>query len=90
VVTNKTETAAPARAPVSFEEAMRELEAIVGRMDDGSLGLEESLAAYKRGAELVRRCQEALEAVREQVQVLDGEMLRPAGELLSERGPDAG
>ncbi len=69
---------------------MRELETIVARMDDGSLTLEESLAAYKRGAELVRRCQEALEAVREQVQILDGEMLKPAGELFAERSADAG
>lgn len=74
----------------SFEDAMRELEVIVGKMDDGSLSLEESLAAYKRGAELVRRCQQALEAVREQVQILDGEMLRPAGDLLTERSVDAG
>ncbi len=69
---------------------MRELETIVARMDDGSLTLEDSLAAYKRGAELVRRCQEALEAVREQVQILDGEMLKPAGELFAERSADAG
>jgi exodeoxyribonuclease VII small subunit len=69
---------------------MRELEVIVGRMDDGTMSLEESLAAYKRGAELVRRCQQALEVVREQVQILDGEMLKPAGDLFAERSTDAG
>ncbi len=87
-MTGKNNAAVPKEA--SFEEAMRELETIVARMDDGSLTLEDSLAAYKRGAELVRRCQEALEAVREQVQILDGEMLKPAGELFAERSADAG
>jgi exodeoxyribonuclease VII small subunit len=87
-VTGKNNAEVPKEA--TFEEAMRELETIVARMDDGSLTLEESLAAYKRGAELVRRCQEALEAVREQVQILDGEMLKPAGELFAERSADAG
>ncbi len=87
-MTGKNNAEVPKEA--TFEEAMRELETIVARMDDGSLTLEESLAAYKRGAELVRRCQEALEAVREQVQILDGEMLKPAGELFAERSADAG
>ncbi len=74
--------------PASFEEAMHELESIVAKMDEGSLGLEQSLIAYRRGAELVKHCQKALEAVRDQVMVLDGEMLRP---LTAEdaRGGDA-
>jgi exodeoxyribonuclease VII small subunit len=68
----------PESAPLaSFEDAMRELEAIVAKMDEGSLGLEDSLLAYRRGAELVKQCQVSLEAVREQVQVLDGTLLRP-------------
>jgi len=68
----------PETAPLaSFEDAMCELEAIVAKMDEGSLGLEDSLVAYRRGAELVKQCQASLEAVREQVQVLDGTLLRP-------------
>ncbi len=80
--------AADAVAPGSFEEAMQELETIVAKLDEGSLGLEQSLVAYRRGAELVRQCQAQLEAVRDQVQVLDGELLRPvdASDL---RGGDA-
>lgn len=83
---SKSRTAgAPAIPPASFEDALRELEAIVERMEDGTLGLEESLTAYKRGAELVKYCQAALEAVREQVQALDGEVLKPATDILSGR-----
>ncbi|MGA2552988.1 MAG: exodeoxyribonuclease VII small subunit [Burkholderiaceae bacterium] len=84
------EVATPPLSEVSFEDALRELEGIVSRMDDGTLSLEESVVAYRRGAELVRRCQAALESVRDQVQILDGEMLRPAGELFAERSADAG
>ena len=40
--------------PQSFEAALAELEAIVATMEGGQLPLQESLAAYKRGAELAR------------------------------------
>lgn len=72
-----TAAGAVQNVPPSFEEAMRELDAIVARMEDGTLSLEASLAAYKRGAEIVKQCQATLESVREQVQVLDGELLKP-------------
>ncbi len=72
----KATVPAESAAPASFEEAIHELETIVAKMDEGSLGLEQSLIAYRRGAELVKHCQKALEAVRDQVMVLDGEMLR--------------
>lgn len=80
--------AADAAAPGSFEQAMQELETIVAKLDEGSLGLEQSLVAYRRGAELVKHCQAQLEAVREQVQVLDGELLRPV-DSSDLRGGDA-
>ena len=77
-----------ATAP-SFEQALEELEAIALRMEDGSLSLDQSLAAYKRGAELVKICETALERAREQVHVLDGELLRPLSEM-PVRGSDRG
>jgi exodeoxyribonuclease VII small subunit len=67
---------------------MAELELIVAKLDEGSLGLEQSLVAYRRGAELVKQCQAQLEAVRDQVQVLDGELLRPV-DVSDLRGGDA-
>ena len=56
---------------------MRELESIIHGMEGGTLTLEQSLVAYQRGAELIKLCQAALERVREQVRVLDGEVFRP-------------
>lgn len=60
-----------------FERAVVELESIVQRMESGSLTLEESLAAYRRGAALVARCRAALSDAQQQVRILEGELLKP-------------
>jgi farnesyl diphosphate synthase len=49
-----TPPAPPAPGGITFEQALAELESLVARMEDGQLPLEESLAAYQRGAELIR------------------------------------
>lgn len=56
---------------------MAELEQLVSQMEDGSLSLEASVAAYKRGSELVKYCTGQLDKVESQVKVLEGEMLKP-------------
>ena len=61
----------------TFEAALAELEKIVERMESGELSLEQALATHKRGLELARLCQQRLEAAREQVKVLEGEVLKP-------------
>lgn len=63
--------------PASFEQAMAELEQLVSQMEAGELPLEASVAAYKRGSELVKYCAAQLEKVENQVKVLEGEMLKP-------------
>lgn len=63
--------------PASFEEAMAELEQLVAQMEAGELPLEASVAAYKRGSELVKFCAGQLDKVDSQVKVLEGEMLKP-------------
>jgi exodeoxyribonuclease VII small subunit len=63
--------------PEHYEAALAELEGLVARMEGGDLSLEESLAAYRRGAALVGFCQQQLEKVEQQVKVLDGEALKP-------------
>lgn len=76
-----TASQAPAGAeiplPDNYESALGELETLVARMEGGELSLEESLAAYRRGAALVAYCQQQLEKVEQQVRVLDGETLKP-------------
>ncbi len=46
---------------LGFEEAMAELEALVQKLDDGELGLEESLEVYERAVELRDLCRQRLE-----------------------------
>ena len=55
---------------------MAELENIVATMESGQLPLADSLAAYKRGAELLQYCQTALKDAQQQVQVLERGVLR--------------
>lgn len=62
--------------PPTFEDALAELERLVGRMEGGDLSLEQSLSAHKRGLELARFCQERLESAQQQVRVLEGEVLK--------------
>jgi exodeoxyribonuclease VII small subunit len=61
---------------LTFEKALHELEALVARMEDGKLPLEESLAAYQRGAELIRFCEGKLTDAQARIQVLEGGELR--------------
>lgn len=63
--------------PDNYETALAELETLVARMESGALSLEDSLAAYRRGAILVAFCQQQLEKVEQQVRVLDGTALKP-------------
>ena len=62
--------------PQSLESALAELEKIVSSMEEGELPLEGSLAAYKRGAELLKYCQSALQDAQQQVKVLENGVLR--------------
>lgn len=57
-------------APADFESALRELEALVATMEAGQLPLEQSLAAYKRGTELMQFCQKTLNEAQTQVRIL--------------------
>jgi exodeoxyribonuclease VII small subunit len=68
-------TPAPA-AELSFEKALEELEALVARMEEGKLPLDESLAAYQRGAELLKACEGKLSAAQARIAVLEGEVLK--------------
>jgi exodeoxyribonuclease VII small subunit len=56
---------------LSFEAALAELEQVVADMEAGKLSLEESLAAYRRGAELLQLCRGRLDEAQQQVRVLE-------------------
>ena len=67
--------AKPPKTP-SFEAALAELEKVVAEMETGKLSLEDSLSAYKRGAELLEQCRTRLEDAQQQVRVLENGILK--------------
>ena len=56
--------------PADFEAALKELEGLVEKMEQGDLSLEASLAAFERGIQLTRTCQEALAQAEQKVEQL--------------------
>ena len=56
--------------PPNFEEALQNLEAIVGQLEDGSLGLNESLVEFENGMALLRQCHGLLENAEQKIEVL--------------------
>ncbi|MGW8247247.1 MAG: exodeoxyribonuclease VII small subunit [Acidiferrobacterales bacterium] len=53
-----------------FEAALAELEKLVETMESGEQSLEETLAAFQKGIELTRSCQEGLKAAEQKVEQL--------------------
>lgn len=74
----KTPFSAPASVPpASYEDALSELDALVISMEAGQLPLDRMLQSYRRGAELLAYCRERLDAVEQQVRILDEGQLKP-------------
>ena len=61
---------------ITYEAALAELEQIVQHMEGGQLPLEESIAAYRRGSELLKHCQQQLSDAERKIQVLENGALR--------------
>ncbi len=64
----------PAPAKMSFEQAVEELERIIERIEEGRIGLEDSLAERRRGDALIKRCRSILDAAEQELQ-----QIRPDG-----------
>ena len=52
---------------MSFEDAMKELESVVGQLESGDVPLDQSIALYERGAALKEHCQKKLAEAEEKV-----------------------
>jgi len=63
--------------PASYEAALQELEDLVARIEAGQLPLEQMLTSYQRGAELLQFCRGKLDAVQDQIKLLDEGVLKP-------------
>jgi len=58
------------KSEFDFEKALAELEALVEKMEQGDLSLEDSLKHFERGIALTRACQKALVDAEQKVQIL--------------------
>jgi exodeoxyribonuclease VII small subunit len=82
-----TETTAPSVEEMSFEQAMRELETVVGQLERGDVALDASIALYERGAKLKKRCEDELKRAEEKVASLT---LDASGTPVATQALDAG
>ncbi|MEE8156186.1 MAG: exodeoxyribonuclease VII small subunit [Phycisphaerales bacterium] len=53
---------------MSFEQAVQELESIIERIEQGEVGLEQSLDEYRRGGTLIKRCRDILDVAEQQIE----------------------
>ena len=72
---------------MSFEEAMRELETVVGKLESGDVELDSSIQLYERGALLKKRCEEKLKEAEEKVAAIT---LDDQGQATGTKPLDAG
>jgi len=63
--------------PASYEQALAELESLVAAMENAQLPLDDLLKSYRRGAQLLAFCRARLQAVEQQVKVLERGQLEP-------------
>lgn len=74
----RSATAAPeAPEPLTYEQALAELDQLVQAMESGQMPLDQLLVGYRRGAELLQLCKGRLQAVEDQVKLLDDGLLKP-------------
>ena len=68
-----------------FEAAIAELEAIVKKLEEGDLALEQSLALYERGVQLSRFCHARLEDAERRIEILNERgQIKPASATLGD------
>ncbi len=67
----------PSDVPTSYEAASAELDALVRQMESAQLPLDDLLVSYQRGAFLLQYCQGKLQALEQQVSIIDNGQLKP-------------
>jgi exodeoxyribonuclease VII small subunit len=72
----KAASSPPSDLPSTYEDAVVELERLVAAMEAGQLPLDKLLESYRRGADLLNFCRARLEAVEQQVKVLENGQLK--------------
>ncbi len=71
-------------ATMSFEDAMKELESVVSRLESGNASLEDSIKLYERGAAMRAHCEARLRAAEERVEKITLAQGQPTGTTKAE------
>jgi len=69
---------------LSFEQAIKELGSIVGKIEQGQIPLQDSLNQYERGTALIKHCQNILRSAEKRIEKISERKVE------SEDGPDSG
>ena len=67
-------------ASLPFEQAVEQLESIIERIEEGSVGLEATLGEYRRGHALLRRCRAILDGAEQEIRRLSLDEVESPGE----------
>lgn len=59
-----------AKSKLSFEQSLNELEDIARKLEDGSIGLEESIAEFEKGVKLAKFCHNKLEEAERKIEII--------------------
>ena len=71
-------------ADMSFEDAMKQLEEVVSRLESGNASLEDSIKLYERGAALRQHCESRLRAAEERIEKITLAQGQPTGTTKAE------
>ncbi|MBN1806533.1 MAG: exodeoxyribonuclease VII small subunit [Sedimentisphaerales bacterium] len=55
-------------AELSFEDSIKELTSIVGKIEQGQIPLQDSLKQYEKGMELIKQCRTILEKAEKRIE----------------------
>lgn len=70
----KATDSAPSQA-MTYEEAVKQLESILEKIESGEIGLEASIQEYERGVGLIKRCRSILDQAEQRIEHLDAKRL---------------
>lgn len=70
----KSTDPAPSEA-MTYEEAVKQLESILEKIESGEIGLEASIQEYERGVGLIKRCRSILDQAEQRIEHLDAKRL---------------
>ncbi len=76
-----------AKRKLDFEKAMARAEEIATAIEQGDVGLEDSIKQFEEGMALIKQCREVLDAAEQRIQQLDK---TDDGGLAAREGPSGG